>query len=169
MHFGGICVVANRLIGCQLLIMAVTIVGQTLKLIGFIALAAFVASASPSIAKDDPNTLTHGMVQLAMHVGKTSQLEVLDAFGAPNITTLDAQGQEVWVYDRQATVSTSGSSGFSIGMLLGAAGDGVAGGGGLGFGSAKSKSTQTQRTMTLVIKFGPDKIVSDFKSRSSSF
>ena len=145
------------------------IVGQTLKSFGFIALAMLVATASPCMAKDDPNTLTHGMVQLSLHVGKTTQLEVLDAFGAPNITTLDAQGQEVWVYDRQATVSSSGSSGFSIGMLLGAAGDGVGGGGGFGFGSSKSKSTQTQRTMTLVIKFGPDKIVSDFKSRSSSF
>jgi hypothetical protein len=54
-------------------------------------------------------------------------------------------------------------------MLLGAAGGGVAGGGSLGFGSSKSKGSQSSRTMTLIIKFGPDKRVSDFKSRSSSF
>jgi len=119
--------------------------------------------------KDDPNTLTQGMVQMTLRVGETTQLDVLNAFGAPNITTLDGHGQEVWVYDRQATVTTSGSSGFSIGMLIGAGGGDVAGGGGLGFGSSKSKSTQTQRSMTLIIKFGQDKKVSDFKSRSSSF
>lgn len=119
--------------------------------------------------QDAKNTLTHGMVQLTLRVGQTSQLEVVEAFGAPNITTLDAQGQEVWIYDRQATVSSSKDSGFSIGMLLGGLGGGVAGGGGLGFGKSKSQSSQSMRTMTLIIKFGADKIVSDFKSRSSSF
>lgn len=118
---------------------------------------------------EDGNTLTQGMVQMTLRVGTTTQTEVLETFGAPNITTLDAQGQEVWVYDRQATVTSSGSSGFSIGMLLGGGGGGIGGGGGLGFGSSKSKSSQTQRSMTLIIKFGPDKHVTDFKSRSSSF
>ncbi|WP_225010282.1 MULTISPECIES: hypothetical protein [Novosphingobium] len=118
---------------------------------------------------DTANTLTHGMAQMTLHVGATTQDDVLQTFGAPNITTLDAAGQEVWVYDRQATVTSSGSSGFSIGMLLGAAGSGVGGAGGLGFGSSKSRSSQTQRTMTLIIKFSADKKVSDFKSRSSSF
>ncbi|MES2495517.1 MAG: hypothetical protein V4618_05355 [Pseudomonadota bacterium] len=127
-----------------------------------------VALAKPPI-DNATNTLTHGMAQMTLHVGATTQTEVLETFGAPNITTLDAQGQEVWVYDRQATVTSSGSSGFSIGMLLGVGGGSAAGGGGLGFGSSKSKASQTQRTMTLIIKFGPDKRVSDFKSRSSSF
>ncbi|SFF99444.1 hypothetical protein SAMN05518801_10566 [Novosphingobium sp. CF614] len=138
-----------------------------------IAFLVTLACASSLSAKsqeaDQPNTLTQGMVQMTLRVGTTTQTEVLEAFGAPNITTLDAQGQEVWVYDRQATVSSNGSSGFSIGMLLGAGGDGVGGGGGFGFGSSKSRSSQTQRSMTLIIKFNPDKRVSDFKSRSSSF
>ncbi|MBP6030259.1 MAG: hypothetical protein KA533_02405 [Sphingobium sp.] len=133
----------------------------------FIALTS--ASAMSRTDGDAQNNLTHGMAQMTLHLGTTTQSEVLEAFGAPNITTLDAAGQEVWVYDRHATVATSGSSGFSIGMLLGAGGGGVGGGGGLGFGSSKSKASQTQRTMTLIIKFGPDKKVVDFKSRSSSF
>lgn len=137
-------------------------------------LAACLAASTAAIARqketpDSANTLTHGMAQMTLHVGTTTQTEVLEAFGAPNITTLDAQGQEVWVYDRQATVTSTSASGFSIGMLLGGAGGGVAGGGGLGFGSSKSKASQTQRTMTLIIKFGGDKRVVDFKSRSSSF
>ena len=137
-----------------------------------VVLAGCLSVMSPAAAKesaDSSNTLTQGMVQMTLRVGTTTQTEVLEAFGAPNLTTLDATGQEVWVYDRQATVTSSGSSGFSIGMLLGAAGSGVGGGGGLGFGSSKSKSTQTQRSMTLIIKFGSDKRVTDFKSRSSSF
>jgi outer membrane protein assembly factor BamE (lipoprotein component of BamABCDE complex) len=133
------------------------------------AAALFVASAGQAQDVASPNTLTHGMAQMVLRVGTTTQMEVLETFGAPNITTLDASGQEVWVYDRQATVTNSGSSGFSIGMLVGAGGGGVAGGAGLGFGKSKSKSSQTQRTMILVIKFGADKRVVDFKSRSSSY
>lgn len=139
-----------------------------------IAVTLTLAGISPVCAKDkaapdSANTLTHGMVQMTLRVGETSQLAVAEAFGAPNITTLDAQGQEVWIYDRHATVTASKESGFSIGMLVGAGGGGVAGGGGLGFGSKKSKESQSSRSMTLIIKFGSNKLVSDFKSRTSSF
>lgn len=127
------------------------------------------ALSTSAFAADAPNTLTHGMVQMTVRVGQTTQAEVLEAFGAPNITTIDGSGQEMWVYDRHATVTADSSSGFSIGMLLGAGGSGVGGGAGLGFGKSKSKSSQSSRTMTLVLKFDTRKVVSDFRSRSSSF
>lgn len=138
-----------------------------------VALGALVL-AQPAIAgkqpePSDPNTLTHGMAQLTLHVGQTTQMDVLNAFGAPNITTLDGDGQEVWVYDRHATVTSDSSGGFSIGLGIGGGGGGVGGVGGLGFGKKKSKSESSQRTMTLVIKFNSAKVVSDFRSRSSSF
>jgi outer membrane protein assembly factor BamE (lipoprotein component of BamABCDE complex) len=143
-----------------------------MRLLAISALALFVAA--PTLAreknvKDDPNTLTHGMVQMTLKVGETSQGQILETFGAPNITSIDGSGQEMWVYDRHATVSSNSSSGFSIGMLVGAGGGDVGGGAGLGFGKKKSKSSQSSRTMTLIIKFNDAKIVSDFRSRSSSF
>ncbi|MBW0008105.1 MAG: hypothetical protein JO335_10375 [Sphingomonas sp.] len=139
--------------------------------------ALFVASAAiccstPASARDVPtsaNTLTQGMVQMTLKVGQTTQYDILQTFGGPNVSTLDGQGNEVWVYDRFATVSYEKNSGFSIGMLIGAGGGSVAGGGGFGFGSSKSRSESSQRSMTLIIKFGPDKRVVDFQSRSSSF
>lgn len=132
-----------------------------------------VSNLNPAIAGekvvDSPNTLTHGMVQMTVRVGTTTQGDIIEKFGAPNITSIDGAGQEMWVYDRQATVTSDSSSGFSIGMLLGGGGGGVGGGAGLGFGKSKSKSEQTSRSMTLIIKFDKNKIVSDFRSRSSSF
>ena len=125
--------------------------------------------AVPAQAAEESNKLTHGMVQLTLQVGQTSQLEVLEAFGGPNITTIDGAGNEVWIYDRHATVSSSKASNFSIGMLIGAGGGGVAGGGGLGFGKSKAKAEQSTRAMTLIIKFDGTKKVVDFKSRTSSF
>ena len=138
-------------------------------------LAAVVASCScmtAASAKEmpsSPNTLTQGMVQMTLRVGETTQYQMLETFGGPNVSTLDGQGNEVWVYDRFATVSYDKSSGFSIGMLAGAAGGSVGGGVGFGFGSRKSRNEQSTRSMTLIIKFGSDKRVVDFKSRSSSF
>jgi len=127
------------------------------------------AHAREKQSKDSVNTLTHGMVQMTLNVGQTTQAEILENFGGPNVTSIDGTGQEMWVYDRHATVTSDSSSGFSIGMLVGAGGSDVAGGAGLGFGKKKSKSSQSSRSMTLIIKFDKNKVVSDFKSRSSSF
>jgi len=134
-------------------------------------LAIIMAGAVPAAghAQDRQNTLTHGMVQMTVKVGTTTQAEVIEAFGGPNITTLDGQGQEMWVYDRHATVSYDKASGFSVGLLVGGGGGGVGAGGGLGFSNRKSKSTESSRAMTLILKFDANKVVSDFKSRSSSF
>ncbi|MBD8638717.1 hypothetical protein IFS44_13550 [Sphingomonas sp. CFBP 13706] len=132
--------------------------------------AAFAATVpAGASAKDDPNTLTHGMVQMNLKVGTTTQAQIIEAFGGPNITTIDGSGQEMWVYDRHATVSYDKTSGFSIGLFGGGGGGGAAGLGGLGFSNKKSRSSQSSRAMTLVIKFDANKVVSDFQSRSSSF
>lgn len=134
---------------------------------------AMVASEGALYAKEapanSPNTLTHGMVQMTVRVGETRQSDILETFGGPNVTTIDGSGREVWVYDRHATVTADKSSGFSIGMLVGGGGGGVGAGGGLGFGKKKSRSEQSTRSMTLIIKFDSNGIVSDFRSRSSSF
>jgi len=101
--------------------------------------------------------LTHGNVQLNLRIGETNQTQVLEAFGAPNITSIDGSGQEVWTYQRAATVAQSSSSSGYWTILL------------AGGGREASGFEQTQRTMTLIIKFNNAKIVSDFRSRSSEF
>ena len=101
--------------------------------------------------------LTHGNVQLALRIGKTTQTDVLETFGAPNVTTIDGSGQEVWTYQRHATVSEHGSSRSYWTVVL------------LGGSSAADGFEQTQRTMTLMIRFDANKVVSDFRSRSAEF
>jgi outer membrane protein assembly factor BamE (lipoprotein component of BamABCDE complex) len=111
----------------------------------------------PEPSPPPPNTLTHGNVQLNLKPGETTQAAVLEAFGAPNVTTLDASGQEVWTYQRHATVSRRSSNrNYWTVVLLG--------------GSASADGfEQTQRTMTLIVRFDANKIVSDFKSRAAEF
>ncbi len=101
--------------------------------------------------------LTQGNVQLNLKVGETTQAQVLEVFGPPNIATIDGAGQEVWSYQRHATVAqSSASSNFWTIILAGGSNQAA------GF-------EQTQRTMTLIIKFDARKVVSDFRSRSSEF
>ena len=103
------------------------------------------------------NTLTHGAVQLKLQKGVTTQNDVIEAFGAPNITTIDGDGREVWTYRRHATVTTSTGSTTYFNILV------------FGTQSAGGTGSQSTQSMTLVIKFGPDKKVSDFQSMASSF
>lgn len=126
-------------------------------------LAVLIAASTPTLAGaqaqlDGKNSsLTQGSVQLNVKVGQTTKAEVLDVFGAPNITTRDGSGQEVWSYQRHATVEQSKEkSSFWTILLAG--------------GSSKATGlTQSMRTMTLIIKFNAQDIVSDFRSRTSDF
>lgn len=111
----------------------------------------------PTPVSDRDNQLTHGNVQMNLEVGKTSQTDVLEVFGAPNITSTDGSGREVWTYQRNATVSQSSSSN-SYWTIIVAGGDARASG-----------FERSQRTMTLIIKFDENEIVSDFRSRASNF
>lgn len=91
-------------------------------------------------------------------VGQTTQAEVLEKFGAPNIVTMDGQRNEVWSYQRHASVTqSSGSSSYATVILFGG-------------GQYADGFQQTQRTITLIIKFDPKtKLVADFTSRTSDF
>ena len=101
--------------------------------------------------------LTQGMVQMNLEVGKTTKAEVVETFGAPNITTRDGDGNEVWTYQRQAQVNQSSSnSGFIFVIIAGKS-------------SSASGFESSSRMMTLISKFDNEDIVTDFKSRESNF
>ena len=96
--------------------------------------------------------ITHGTVQLHLEKGKTTQAEVLDKFGSPNIATTDGD-EEIWTYQKHGSSSKSASAAGSLIFISG----------------STSGFSQNSRTMTLIIRFNSSKIVSDFNSRYSSF
>ena len=66
--------------------------------------------ASEPVTTRNSELTAHGNVQkMNLEVGVTTQTEVLEVFGAPNITSIDGSGREVWTYQRHATVSQSKS------------------------------------------------------------
>ncbi len=112
---------------------------------------------APETLTKKNSELTQGMVQLKVEVGKTSKTEILETFGAPNITTRDSSGDEVWTYQRQAQTNQSSSqSGYWTIILAGK--------------TSKASGFETSsRMMTLIIKFDNNEVVTDFKSRESNF
>ena len=120
-----------------------------------ILLTGCVTAPEPLTKKN--SELTQGMVQMNLEVGKTTKADVLESFGAPNITTRDSSGNEVWTYQRQAQVSqSSSSSGFIFVIIAGK--------------SAEASGFETSsKMMTLIIKFDGNDLVTDFKSRASNF
>lgn len=131
-------------------------------LVGFFVSATLVGCAVPpqAPAPDSKNTLTTGQVQLTLQKDVTTQTQVLETFGSPNLVTLNSEGEEVWTYQRNATVSNATSSSVYGTVIL------------FGGSTRTSGLEQSSRTMTLIIKFKSIdgiKRVSGFSSRSSSF
>ena len=125
-----------------------------------VVLTGCVATAPTTPETTENNCLTTGQVQLTLRKNETTQTEVLESFGAPNLVTTNSEGEEVWTYQRNATiVNANSSSAYGTVIFFG--------------GSTRSSGLeQSSRTMTLIIKFkeiNGAKRVSAFDSRSSSF
>lgn len=124
--------------------------------------------AEPTLSKSN---LTSGQVSLTLKKNTTSQAEVAEVFGAPNLVTNNADGEEVWIYQRHATSANASSSSFSggFGALSLAT---ILVGGSIGGGSSSASKEQSSRTITLIIRFkefsGVKRVV-DFSSRYTSF
>lgn len=123
--------------------------------LSFSVLSACATTPAPVDARN--SILTQGNVQMNLKVGTTTKADVINTFGSPNITTRDASGEEVWSYQRQATVSQSSNSANYWSIFL------------TGESRAAAGFSQSSRMMTLIITFDKNDVVSDFRSRSSDF
>lgn len=124
-----------------------------------------------------PTALSYGAVTSTVKKGVTTQMDLLNMFGGPNISSTDADGSEVWVYER--TTSTTDTAGAQDSKNLeaffgaGGGGAGVVAGGGVAGGTRSSndarRTSSSVRTLTVVVKFNPDKTVKDCQTRASYF
>ena len=124
-----------------------------------LALAGCVSNP-PQSSQVEKSNLTAGQVSLTLKKDITTQAEVVEKFGAPNLVTQNSAGEEVWTYQKHASVSSSTSNSAYANIII------------FGARSGSSGFEQSSRTMTLIIKFKDNnglKVVSDFSSRYSSF
>lgn len=129
-----------------------------IRFAGLLSLVLLLCSCSTPQEQELKNSpFTAGNVQQNLKKGVTTQTQVLELFGTPNVTSIDGNGDEVWSYQKYATTTaSSGSSGwFWLGIF--------------GGGGQKSGYSQHQKTMTLIIKFDKTKKIKDFKSMTTDF
>lgn len=124
-----------------------------------------------------PSNLSYGAVTATVKKDVTTQADLINLFGGPNISTTDATGVETWIYERTASsTDTAGSQDsknleafFGAGAAIGpaAVGGGVSGG---SRSSSDARRTVTSvRTLTVVVKFNDNKTVKDCSVRASYF
>ena len=112
--------------------------------------------------------LSAGSAKLLLQPGETTQREVIEAFGGPNIVTGNAEGVETWTYDRMAYEShtSSGGANFASGGVATLAGSAVP-----MAGSAWARSTSAasaSRTATLFL-YWDQGVLADFKYRTTTY
>jgi hypothetical protein len=128
-------------------------------------------SAPP--AQSGASALSYGSVTSTVIRGKTTQADLLQMFGGPNISTVDNQGLETWVYERsvsQTDVSSKNQNwqaAANLGAAFGNFQAGASAGGGQG--SASASTATSFRSLTVIIKFNADKTVKDYSVRASQF
>lgn len=135
------------------------------------------ASLPPPAPTERPSSLSYGTVTSMVKKNVTTQMELLNLFGGPNISSTDAEGLETWVYER--TTSTTDTAGANESRNLeaffgagGSIGPAVVGGGVAGGSKSSTDARRTSssvRTLTVVVKFNPDKTVKDCQTRASYF
>jgi len=126
-------------------------------IIGMVLMGLLSGCATAPPENPGTNPYTSGNVSLTLQKGVTTQAEVLEAFGAPNVVTQGSDESEEWVYQKNATVSKSNTSNSFATILL------------LGGSRSSSGFEQSSRTMTLIIRFDKSKKVIGFKSLATSF
>ena len=127
-------------------------------LMGMLCILVAACGAGYTPIDDDRNSsMTQGNVQMNVDVGKTTKTQILEVFGAPNITTRESSGEEVWTYQRAAQVAQSSSKAGGWSIIF------------AGESYSNSGFSTNSRMMTLIIKFNSRDIVTDFSSRTSNF
>ena len=124
-----------------------------------------------------PSALSYGSVNATVKKNVTTQSDLLNLFGGPNISTTDAEGVETWVYERTSSMTdTAGANEsrdfaafFGAGASIGPAVVGGGAGGGSHSGTDQRRTVNSVRTLTVVVKFNNDKTVKDVSSRASYF
>ncbi len=142
-------------------------------------------SAQPAIkpapAAQQPSPQSYGNFNARVKKGVTTQSELVELFGGPNISTLDADGTETWVYEKTSSHSetvternsnTGGSLGVQrLDVFFGNVLVGSVIGQTQGEDQPAERTTVSRsiKTLTVIIKFNKDKTVREYSSRAAYF
>ena len=132
---------------------------------------------------------THANMEWHLRKNETRKSEVLEVFGPPNVTSVDSEGLEMWVYQQMSTskIESAFGGGLNLSALLNEVSGNIVGGipgiGGVnggasikgnvggagGFQGGRHTSTQSSKTCTMILKFNDHGILVEYRFRTSNF
>jgi hypothetical protein len=121
--------------------------------LALLLITCFLIGSCASAPKSQKSNLTIGTIKKNFVKGSTTQTEVIQLLGSPNMVTRNAKNQEVWTYSRQSFSAESGSSG----------------GGFLFFWGSSSNASSSTESFDLIITFNKKDVVSDYSVVSAQF
>ena len=111
---------------------------------------------------------THANMKWHLEKNKTTQGEVIEAFGPPNVFSVDSERQEeTWIYQKMSTSKVESAFGGGLGLGV-KANHGKIGGSG-SFGGGQTTSVQSSRTCCMILKFDASGVLIEYRFRTSDF
>jgi hypothetical protein len=107
----------------------------------------------PDKSEEENSSLTAGNVKATIVKGETTQADILEAFGSPNLVTRNRDGQEVWNYNRMNYTTRRGSD--DVGLIF--------------YGGSRAVTTSTTKSFDLMITFDENDVVIDYTVIQASF
>lgn len=123
-------------------------------LVGFLVGCASSQPKSHSSSSSGTGTASSAsVIKKTVVKGKTTQADIVQYLGSPNIVTKNPKGNEVWTYTRQPYNPDSG--GFGGGVVL--------------YGGDKVASSSKSTNFDIVFTFDRNDVVDDYSIVSSQF
>ena len=130
----------------------------------FLSIVILGCAATQDVVPTQKSNLTVGMIKSKIIEGKSTQNDVIELFGAPNLITTNSEENEVWTYSRSSydTKASSKSSNSGIvgtGAILGV------------FGGSTSSAVTNASTSSFdfIVTFNKKGIVQKYKIISASY
>ncbi|MGL5658168.1 MAG: hypothetical protein ACRDDK_03715 [Cetobacterium sp.] len=124
----------------------------------FIAISFLLVScSSPQTYDTQKSNLSVGTIKKGIIEDKTTQTEVLELFGSPNLITTGSDGSEVWSYNKSSYDGAASSKNSGLWVLLASS------------SSSSVVSTTSTSSLDLIIKFNKNQTVKEYKVISSKY
>ncbi len=126
-----------------------------MKFTHLLVLSFFLLSCVSQVRKENPNSnrLTYGNVKTKIIKGTTTQAEILQDFGSPNLVTKNKDNDEVWNYNKMSFERIEGTD------------TGTA----IFWSGSKAVSISTTKSFDLIIIFNENDVVKNYSVIQASF
>jgi outer membrane protein assembly factor BamE (lipoprotein component of BamABCDE complex) len=125
-------------------------------IIRLLFLAIFISGCATFPLSKEPvqkSNLTMGTIKTKIIKGKTTQAEVMELLGAPNLVTKNRENNEVWNYNRMSFKAMDGEDSGNL----------------IFWGGSRAVSTTTTQSFDLIIEFDKNDVVKDYSVISASY